>query len=67
MKSVLEIFVAMLQLIPATQRWIVVLALVAAGTYYETNRQAQSDSDALVDTYTSIVRFEAAQAASCTK
>ena len=66
MSALVKAVVELLRLIPATQRWIVVVALVAGFTYYETHRQAQSDSNALIDTYTGIVQFEAAQAASCT-
>lgn len=67
MKSLLETVAELLKLIPERSRWIVVCAIIAGGVYYMTHRAAQSDSEALIDTYTSIVQFEAQQAANCSK
>lgn len=63
MKFFLDSFIELLKLVPPTSRWIVICAIIASGTYYETHKAAQADSDALIDTYTGIVQFEAAQAA----
>ena len=67
MKFFLESFITLLKLVPERSRWIVVCVLLASVTYYATHSVAQRDNEALVDTYTNIVQFEAQQAETCAK
>ena len=55
----LDSLISLLALIPVTQRWLVILVLVAGGTYYETHHIAQASENQIVDTYSFIIQQEA--------